>query len=163
MTYDSNASARSISVALTPEETLDAVEHAAELWGARWSRLGTGGQLDLPVHAGVRQGVVKGRLSTESHPKGTTLVFHTESSEYALKLGAVAILSLGGLSALALVLWPIYPRLLDVAPLALVFSIVAWLLIASRLQSAGVEDFLNLVATGGEKQRDDARPEAPQD
>lgn len=135
---------------LCADETLEAVEHAAELWGARWQRHGTGGRLELPVHAGVRRGIISGRVWTEPAREGTSLVFREEASDYSLKHGAVAVLALGGLSAIALTLWPIFPPLLAAAPLALVFSIVAWLLIASRLQNAGVEDFLYLVATGGE-------------
>lgn len=139
-----------VSVALDAEKTLTAIEHAAELWGAHWNRLGTGGRIELPVHAGVRRGVVSGRLWTEPERTGTTVIFRVESSVYSLKSGAVSILGVGGLGALALTLWPLYPPLLAVAPLALVFSVLAWLLIASRLQNAGVEDFLKLVASGGE-------------
>lgn len=138
-------------VALGAKGTLAAVEHAAELWGASWQRHGTGGRIELPVHAGVRRGVVFGRIWTEPERGGTALVFRVESSDYQLKHGAVPILAVGGLGALALTLWPLYPPLLAVAPLALVFAIAAWLVIASRLQSAGVEDFLNLIATGGEE------------
>jgi hypothetical protein len=149
-----------VSVALSAEECLEVVEQAAELWGADWSRLGTGGRLELPVHAGVRHGSVSARLWTEPDRDGTAIVVRIESSHYRLKTGAVSVLAVGGLGALALTLWPLYPRLLAVAPLALVFSIIAWLVIASRLQSTGVEDFLNLVTTGGEQHAEGRAPDA---
>lgn len=137
---------------MNADESLEAVERAAELWGADWNRLGTGGRLELPVHAGVRHGTVSARLSTEPERDGTSVVVRVESSHYKLKTGAVSILTLGGLGALALTLWPLYPRLLAVAPLALVFSVLAWLVVASRLQNSGVEEFLELVASAGEKE-----------
>ncbi len=152
-----------VTVPLGASETLDVVEHAAELWGARWSRLGTGGRLELPVHAGVRRGTVTGRLWTEPDRGGTALVFRVETSDYSLKHGSVAVLAVGGLSALALTFWPLYPPLLAAAPLALVFTVLAWLLISSRLQSAGIEDFLDLVATGGRNVEPDPSDERPTD
>ncbi len=146
-----------LSVALSAEESLDAVERAAELWGADWHRHGTGGRLELPVHAGVRRGTLTARLSTEpvaqgealGEGNGTVLVVHVESSHYRLQTTAVSILAAGGLGALALTLWPLYPPLLALAPLALIFVVVAWLVIASRLQNSGVEEFLDLVASAG--------------
>jgi len=149
------------SVALGTEDALLAVERAAELWGAEWDRLGTGGRLELPVHAGVRFGRVSGRLWTEPERQGTTLVFRTESSDYSLKRGAVAMLGVGGLGAVALILWPLFPQLLALAPMALVFAIIAWLVIASRLQSAGVEDFLQLAASSDESPTRGSRDSVP--
>lgn len=140
-----------VEVALDAEESLEMVQQTADDWGAGWSRSGTGGRLELPVQAGLRHGLVSANLSTERGHNGTTIVVRVESSRYALKAGAVSILAVGGLGALALVLWPIYPRLLAAAPLALILSVVAWLFVASRLQNSGVEEFLDLVATGGEQ------------
>ncbi|MCP4200369.1 MAG: hypothetical protein GY769_00350 [bacterium] len=151
-----------VSVALSAEQSLEAVERAAELWGAQWNRLGTGGRLEIPVHAGVRHGIVTGRLWTEPERDGTSVVVRVESSHYSLKKGAVSILAVGALGALALTLWPLYPPLLAVAPLALVFAFVAWLVIASRLQSAGVEDFLKMVASAGDEDRP-GEPSRPPD
>jgi len=144
-----------ISVALSAEETLDAVERAAELWGADWHRHGTGGRLELPVHAGVRRGTLTARLSTEPEAQGegggTVLTISVESSHYRLQTAAVSILGIGGVGGLALTLWPLYPPLLALAPLALIFLVVAWLFVASRLQNSGVEEFLDLVGSAGEE------------
>lgn len=147
-----------VSIALSAEESLHAVERAAEVWGADWHRHGTGGRLELPVHAGVRRGTITARLSTEPQAQReapgeghcTVLVVQVESSHYRLQTAAVSILAIGGLGALALTLWPLYPPLLALAPLALIFVVVAWLFVASRLQNSGVEEFLDLVASAGE-------------
>ena len=53
---------------------------------------------------------------------------------------------------MALTLWPLYPPLLALAPLALIFTVVAWLAVASRLQNSGVEEFLGLIVSAAEKQ-----------
>ncbi len=146
-----------VSVGLSVEETLDAVERAAEFWGADWHRHGTGGRLELPVHAGVRRGWLTARLSAEPEPpgedSGTILTVSVESSHYRLQTAAVSILGIGGVGGLALTLWPLYPPLLALAPLALIFLVVAWLFVASRLQNSGVEEFLDLVGSAAESDR----------
>ena len=149
------------------EHSLGAVEHAAELWGANWRRSGTGGRLELPVQAGLRHGVVTAAVSTEvaagnnagegagdsadraadkGTGDGTTLVVRVESSDYHLQTAAVTILGIGGLGCLPLILWPLYPKLLALAPVSLILIVVAWLVVASRLQNSGVEEFLDMVA-----------------
>lgn len=154
-------------VDLDVEPSLAAVEHAAELWGAVWRRSGTGGRLELPVQAGLRQGVVTATVSTEvvsgtgagngagdgadraadtDTGDSTTLVVRIESSDYHLQTGAVTILGIGGLGCLPLILWPLYPKLLALAPVSLILIVVAWLVVASRLQNSGVEEFLDMVA-----------------
>jgi hypothetical protein len=137
-----------VSIALGAEESLDAVEWAAELWDADWHRHGTGGRLELPVQAGLRRGTVTAKLSTEAEGDTTALVVHVESSHYRLQRAAVSILAIGGMGGLALTLWPLYPRLLALAPAALILVVVAWLVIASRLQNSGIEEFLDLVESG---------------
>ncbi len=150
-----------VSVALSVEESLDAVERAAELWGADWHRHGTGGRLELPVHAGVRRGTITARLSTEpkAQGNGTALVVQVESSHYRLQTTAVSILAAGGLGALALTLWPLYPPILALAPVALILIVVAWLVIASRLQNSGVEEFLELVGSAAAEGADEGAEE----
>lgn len=135
---------------LDVEHSLGAVEHAAELWGANWRRSGTGGRLELPVQAGLRRGVVVAAVSTEAvagdgNDAGTTLVVGIESGDYHLQTAAVTILGIGGLGTLPLLLWPLYPKLLALAPVSLIFIVVAWLVVASRLQNSGVEEFLDMV------------------
>jgi hypothetical protein len=151
---DSDHAGSAARVALSEEETLDAIERAAELWGASWHRDGPGGRLELPVVAGLRRGTVTARLATDSdrdqEGPGTLVSARVEASEYRLQTAAVAILSVGGFGALALALWPLYPPLLALAPLALIFTVVAWLAVASRLQNSGIEEFLELVQTAAD-------------
>lgn len=148
-----------VSIALSAEESLDAVEWAAELWDADWHRHGTGGRLELPVQAGLRRGTVTAKLSTEAEGDTTALVVHVESSHYRLQTVAVSILAAGGLGALALTLWPLYPALLALAPVALILIVVAWLFVASRLQNSGVEEFLELVGTAAAESADEGAEE----
>ena len=129
------------------ETTLAAVEQAAELWGAAWRADGWGGRLELPVAAGLRRGVVRGRLSVEATADGSRLLLRVEESRHTLNRVALVVLLLGGIGALAATLWPFFPPLLAVAPLAIVLALSAWLLVASRLRTSGPDDFLDLVAT----------------
>lgn len=153
-----DAPASTVRLALSEEDALAAVAQAAELWGAEWRRDGPGGRLELPVVAGLRRGTVTARIAADEvrdrEGRGTVLSARIESSDYRLQRAAVTILSLGGIGALALTLWPLYPPLLALAPVALIFSVGAWLLVASRLENSGLEEFLDLV-------RADAEGEAP--
>ncbi len=119
---------------------------AAELWEAEWRPDAWGGSLTLPLSAGVRSGWASGRVRIESRPGGSRLVYEVEERGYRLRWPAIAILALGAAGGLAATLWPFYPPLLGVAPLAVVLAFAAWLLVASRLTSSTVDDFLELVA-----------------
>jgi hypothetical protein len=131
---------------LEPEETLRVVSRASELWGAKWRREGSGGHLELPVTAGVRRGVLRGRLWIEPTTEGSSIVLRIEQSHYQIHWGAVIILLFGAAGALTATLWPFYPPLLGLAPLAIVLALAAWFLVASRLRTSTPEDFLELVA-----------------
>lgn len=143
-----------VRLELGPEEALAAVEHAAEFWDAEWHRHGTGGRLELPVVAGLRRGTISARLSAELEDDATTLTVRIESSRYKLQNAAVSILALGGFGGLCLTLWPLYPPLLALAPVALILLVVAWLVIASRLQNSGLEEFLELVESAESEVRE---------
>lgn len=125
---------------------LASVAKAAELWGAEWQPDGYGGRLLLPVTAGVRRGVMKCRLTLEGagsgHSRGHLVV---EEEHHWLNRPAVMILVLGAAGALAATLWPFFPKLLAVAPLAVVLALVAWLVVVSRLTTSGPAEFLELV------------------
>jgi hypothetical protein len=131
---------------LEPEETLRIVSQASELWGAKWRREGSGGHLELPVTAGVRRGVLRGRLWIEPTTGGSSVVLRIEESRYHIHWGAVIILLVGAAGALTATLWPFYPPLLGLAPLAIVLALAAWFLVASRLRTSTPEDFLELMA-----------------
>ena len=52
-----------LEVEATPERALAAVAAVAEDWGAEWAPEPGGGQLYLPVVAGLRRGLLSGRLT----------------------------------------------------------------------------------------------------
>ncbi len=129
------------------DATLAALEEAAQMWGAAWQPDGWGGRLELPVTAGLRRGVVRGRVSVEAAANGSRILFRVEESRHTLNVAAVVVLLMGGFGGLAATLWPFFPPLLSLAPLSVVLALAAWLLVASRVRTSGPEDFLELVAT----------------
>lgn len=138
----------SVELPLGTDEALAALADAAETWDAEWCREGSGGRLVLPVTAGLRHGRLTGRISTEPADEGlgTRLRFQVEDSRFYLHGRAVMILLLGAFGAISFTLWPFYPPLLELAPMALVLAFAAWFLVASRLRTAGVQEFFELLA-----------------
>lgn len=128
------------------ETILAAVSAAAEMWGADWRPGTLEGRLRLPVVQGLRHGVVEGPLTIEPQESGTSLTFEIEGGKYSLNKSAIAILILGALGGLTLVLWPISPAILQLAPIGAVLALVAWLMVVSRLRNSDPEDFVDLVA-----------------
>ncbi len=146
------------SVRADLETTLDALREAAELWSAAWKDEDGGGLLHLPVLAGIRRGRILARVDATAEANGCSVELSVESADYEINRTAVLILSLGGLGGLALILWPLAPaRLLGFVPLGIVFMVVAWLAVASKVRTAGVDDFLDTVA---ELAENDAEPPA---
>jgi hypothetical protein len=138
---------------------LKAVERAAEDWGAGWQAGIAGGRLELPVSAGLRHGRMSARLDLEGAlaregvregagedgPR-TRVVLRPERAEYHLWTPAVVILVVAVAGALLTVVWPFFPKLLPLAPFGAILGLSAWLLIVTRLQNRGPEEFLALVA-----------------
>lgn len=116
------------------------------MWGAIWQSRSGGGQLGLPVVQGLRRGVLTGDLQIEPSDSGSLLRLEVESAHTGINWAATAILLLGGLGGLTLVLWPLSPKILQLAPIGAVLAIVAWLLVVSRLRYSDAGDFLDLVA-----------------
>ena len=143
--------------AAAPAAVREAAEEAIELWGGVL-RPDDGG-FHLPVQAGLRRGQLRGRVTVEKASDGATLVLEVEDAAYHLHGSAVAILSLAGAAGVAIVLWPWFPRLLELLPVALVLAAGAWLLVLSRLQNRGTEE---LFATIDELLAHDEEPGATQ-
>mgnify|MGYP006175489577 CR=1 FL=1 len=144
-----------------------AVVDATGAWDAQldgWSE-GTGaGRLFLPVSAGLRHGVIRGPIRIEPRREGSRVVFTPESEEWWLNTSAVVILTLSAAGALLTVLWPFFPPesgLLQVAPLGLVLALGGWFLVASRVTTRGVDDFLGLVEHLAVPE-DEGEPEPPE-
>lgn len=125
---------------------LQAVEEAADIWGAVWQPGSLGGQLAFSTVQGLRQGVLSGKLTVEPSDGGTLLRLEIEEARFSINWSATAVLLLGGLGGLTLVLWPLSPRILQLAPIGAVLAVVAWLLVVSRLRYSDATDFLDLVA-----------------
>lgn len=150
----------SIDLACEPPAALAAAAEAASDWGAELEPASAEGRrFRLPVTAGLRRGWMSGRLSAEPLPGGSRLSMAVETSEYRVQAAPAVFLLLGATGGLVLILWPLYPRLLRLAPFAVVLALAAWFLVLSRLQVSGPREFLDLVAMvagkGGEK-----KPEA---
>jgi hypothetical protein len=131
-----------------PDQAVVAVQRAAEDWGGRWEGRESRGILSLPITHGLRQSLVEGPLSVEAVPgeTGSILRFQIENRSTRLNWAACLVLLLGALGGIVAMLWPFFPNLLHLAPAGIVLAIAAWLLVASRLRTADVVDFLQLVA-----------------
>lgn len=137
-----------VTSSLAPHEALSEVARAVEDWGGRWQPGIDGGRLELPVTAGLRRGVLAGRLAVEGHPAGSRLSLEVEESRWELHRSAVVVLLLGAAGALSVTLWPFFPALLGLAPVGAILAFAAWFLIVSRLRTTGAEEFLEQLAIG---------------
>ncbi len=149
-----------ISLDLTLDEALAALADQAETWSGDWRRQGAGGQLTLPVAAGVRSGVLHGTVSVQTTGEGVRVVYHVERSHYSTNAAAVGILVLGALGVLALLAWPLLPGTSpNLAGSGFILVLLAWLVVGSRLRHRNAEDFLaGLGPRPGERAR---APEGP--
>ena len=116
-----------------------------------WEPEGSTGTLRLPVSHGLRQSLLEGTLTIEADPgsSGSTMRFHVEATRTKVNWTASLLLLIGAAGGIVTMLWPFFPGLLPLAPAGIVLAIAAWLLVASRLRSADVEDFFDLVAELG--------------
>ncbi len=99
----------------------------------------------MPTVQGLRRGVLTGNLQIEPADGGSLLHLEITSTHMAINWSATAVLILGGLGGLTLILWPLSPKILQLAPIGAVLAIVAWLLVVSRLRYSDAGDFLDLV------------------
>jgi hypothetical protein len=143
-----------VDLEIPPEKALAAVRRTAEEWGAELQLSGfAGGQLHLPVVAGIRRGLVTGALEVRSAVGGSRVVFQPERSIYYVQTSAVLLLLIAVAGALLTVLWPFYPELIAVAPFGAILALGGWFLVVSRLRTSGPEEFLAAVAVQGEGAR----------
>jgi membrane protein implicated in regulation of membrane protease activity len=85
------------------------------------------------------------RVEARPAGAGTRLTLTVEAEDYRLNRAAVAILAFGAAGAIAATLWPFFPQLLSVAPLAVVLALCAWFLVAARVRTTTAAEFLELV------------------
>ena len=138
-----------------PATALRALGAAAEEWGADFAPHSSaaaggpgsgGGELRLPVVAGLRRGLLSGPVAVAPAGGGSRLVFTPVTQDYYLETSAVALLSIAAAGALLTVAWPLFPQLLPVAPLGAVLAVGGWFVVLPRLRGHGPQEFLASVA-----------------
>lgn len=147
------------------DRLLAACTTAVEDWGGEWTSHEQGGELRLPVQAGLRRGVVRGRATTSRNGAGSELSVEVADTAWRLDRSAVVLLVTAALAAVALVLWPFYPALAKLAPLGLVLGASVWLVILARLRHEGPAELLAQVESALEgpdiKETDAEEPPMP--
>lgn len=135
-----------VELAVTPEVALESLASAADIWGADWQAGSSSGTLQLPVVRGLWRGVEQCRVTVESMGSGSVVDLTVVESRQQLNRSAVVVLLFGGAGGLIVALWPFFPGLMPLLPVAVVLAIAAWLLVVARLRSSNPEDFLKLVS-----------------
>ena len=135
-----------IDLDLPPAGALSALRKAVEEWGAELQVNGDGGQLHLPVLAGLRRGLMSGPFEIRPAEGGSRVTFRPETSAYYVQTQAVLVLLLAVAGGLLTVLWPFFPKLLEIAPFGAVVALGGWFLVISRLRTSGPDEFLEAVA-----------------
>ncbi len=138
-------------------EVFATLREVSEAWGGVVHGDGLEGPaaLEIPVVAGLRRGRLRALLSGRSDGEHTTVHLEIDRLDLRLNVSAVAILLLSAAGGLASVLWPWFPTLLPAVPLGLVLAVGGWLLVAGRLRSSGVDEFLLAVRGQGAKAASD--------
>jgi hypothetical protein len=132
------------------------LEQVATAWGAELEPEDWGGKLALPVVSGLRRGVAFGRVTIsplDGGEGGSRVVFRPEQVDLYLNVAAVAFLVLSLAGALLTVIWPIFPKLLPIAPLGALLALGGWFLVISRLRNSGPREFLETLAVVGAEAR----------
>ena len=142
-----------IELDLPPAGALSALRKAAEEWGAELQEEGDGGTLHLPILAGLRRGLMSGPVEIRPAEGGSRVTFRPETSVYYVQTQAVMVLLLAVVGGLLTVLWPFFPKLLEVAPFGAVVALGGWFLVISRLRTSGPDEFLEAVAAQEEGPR----------
>ena len=96
--------------------------------------------------AGLRRGLVEGEVAFEARPEGCRVSMAVTASAYRLNWTAVVILAFGAASAILLLLWPLFPQLLGLAPFAALMAFSSWFLVAARLRTSSPQDYLDDLA-----------------
>jgi len=135
-----------VELPYTPAEALRAIGAAAEDWGAEFEPRGAGGELRLPVVAGLRRGMLSGPVAVEAARPGARVVFRPVAQDYYLETSAVAVLLMAAAGALLSMAWPLFPSLLPTAPFGVVLALSGWFLVLSRRRGRGAADFLASIA-----------------
>lgn len=133
-----------IELSSSPAQSLENLARQADAWGAEWRRQGpAGGDLELPVLAGLRYGFVRGTVTAEERARGgSQLTFHIEESHYRLQMPSVLFLLLGGFGGLLCLVGPFIAALRPMIPVGILLGVATYLFIIARLRNSGPEEFL---------------------
>lgn len=140
-----------IDLDLPPAEALSALRWTAEDWGAELQEERGGWRLHLPVLAGLRRGLMSGPVEIRPAEGGSRLTFRPETSVYYVQTQPVVVLVLAVAGGLLTVLWPFFPKLLEIAPFGAVVALGGWFLVISRLRTSGPDELLEAVAAHEER------------
>lgn len=150
-----------VSLATEAGAVLDAFGEVVVESGGEWTPAQGGGDLVLPVRAGLRYGLVRGRARALPRAGGCELALEVIEERWALNRSAVLLLATAGLTSLAGVLWPFFPALTPFAPLGLVLGASAWLAILARLRHQGPAELLAEVEAALDGDRPHGEPPPP--
>jgi hypothetical protein len=142
-----------VELDLPPAAALAALRRTAEDLGAELQAEGTGWKLQLPVLAGLRRGLLSGGVEILPAAAGSRLVFRPETAVYHVQAQAVMVLLLATAGGLLSLIWPFFPKLLQIAPFGALIALGGWFLVISRLRTSGPDEFLAAVAAGEEQGR----------
>ena len=143
------------------EKLLAACATAVEDWGGEWRARENGGELQLPVHAGLRRGIATARATAARSGAGSELAIAVHETNWWLDRSAVVLLVTAALAALALVLWTFFPAVAKLAPLGLILGASAWLVVLARLRHAGPAELLAQVEKALEEPGEPSVEEPP--
>ena len=121
---------------------LAAVASTVEDWSGEWTATADGGELRLPVEAGLRRGFVRGHVTATAANGGSALTLQIVEARWWVHRIAVALLLGAAIPAVAGVLWPFVPAVAPLVPLGLVLGVASWLAILARLRHRGPAEFL---------------------
>ena len=116
---------------------LAALAATVEAWNGEWNAAGDGGELRVPLEAGLRRGFARGRVTATAVGHGSELAIEVVEARWWVHRIAAALLFGAAVPAVAAVLWPFYPALAPLVPLGLVLGAAAWLAILARLRHRG--------------------------
>lgn len=136
-----------IDLPIPPDEAMQVLREAVAESGGAW-REGDREPLEfaLPTRAGIREGHLRLQPLIEATTDGCRLSLRLQEESLEVNLSAAMVLLLGAIGGLLVVLWPLHPTLLSLAPVGAILALAAWLLVASRSRGYGQEELLNRVA-----------------
>lgn len=129
-----------LEIGRAPLWVFEHIEDQAEAWGGRFDI--KAGKLELPVHAGLRQGFVVAEVEALANREGSKVRVKVLESDTYLDRVATFSLMIGALASFATLSVPFFPRLWNLLPPSLLIALASWLFIVARLRSSSLEDFL---------------------